>query len=167
MSDEVRMKRVAGLAMAVITLLGIAWVAIPVVLIRPFGAQTPRGLALSYTLRSTSPLLTPVLFVAGFGITLLMWRRLASRMGRALAVLALGVLGGSAFLARLNHFEWMFRPLPRPEFSEAASVKGIAEDDLVLGVQLRTEARAYPVLALAYHHIVNDTLAGEPIVATY
>jgi hypothetical protein len=29
------------------------------------------------------------------------------------------------------------------------------------------EARAYPVRALAYHHVVNDIVAGEPIVATY
>ena len=28
-------------------------------------------------------------------------------------------------------------------------------------------ARAYPVRALAYHHIVNDTLGGVPLVGTY
>jgi len=77
------------------------------------------------------------------------------------------LLAGSAFLARQNHFEWMFQPLPRPEFVEAAEVKDVAEDDLVLGLSVGTEARAYPVLALAYHHIVNDSIAGEPIVATY
>ena len=79
----------------------------------------------------------------------------------------MALLGGSAFLARQNHFEWMFRPLPRPSFVEAGRAKGVAEDDLVLGVRLGAEARAYPVRALAYHHIVNDTIAGEPIVATY
>ena len=28
-------------------------------------------------------------------------------------------------------------------------------------------AIAYPIRQLAYHHIVNDRLAGQPIVATY
>ena len=39
--------------------------------------------------------------------------------------------------------------------------------DLVLGVQIGDQARAYPVRAMGYHHLVNDLIAGEPIVATY
>jgi hypothetical protein len=27
--------------------------------------------------------------------------------------------------------------------------------------------RAYPIREMAYHHLVNDAPAGEPIVATY
>jgi hypothetical protein len=161
------MKRAFGLVLAAITLGSLAWVAIPVVLIRPFGAQTPRGLAVSYALRVSSPWLTPVLLVAGLAIAVALWPRLASWKGRTLAGVAVVLLAGSAFLARQNHFEWMFQPLPQPEFVEAAEAKDVAEDDLVLGLRVGEEARAYPVLALAYHHIVNDSIAGEPIVATY
>ena len=161
------MKRAAAFILLTVTLVSLVWVAIPVVLIRPFGAQTARGLAVSYTLRATSPWLTLVLLVLGLAAAIALWPRLASWLGRALAVVALAVLGGSAFLARQNHFEWMFRPLPRPAFADAAETKDVADDDLVLGLQIGTEARAYPVLALAYHHVVNDAIAGEPIVATY
>ena len=28
-------------------------------------------------------------------------------------------------------------------------------------------AVAYPIRQLAYHHVVNDIVAGEPIAATY
>jgi hypothetical protein len=61
----------------------------------------------------------------------------------------------------------MFHPLPRPEFVAAGTADEVAADDLVLGVASGGEARAYPVRALAYHHVVNDVVAGEPIVATY
>jgi hypothetical protein len=61
----------------------------------------------------------------------------------------------------------MFHPLPRPEFVAADKADGVEADDLVLGVASGSASRAYPVRALAYHHVVNDVVAGEPIVATY
>ena len=161
------MKRAATLLLAALALVSLAWVAIPMVLIYPFRAQTPRGLAVSYTLRATSPWGTLVLLLLGLAAVVALRPRIGSWIGRALAVVALAALGGSAYLARQNHFEWMFGPLPQPEFAEASEAKHVAEDDLVLGLQVGSEARAYPVLALAYHHLVNDSVAGEPIVATY
>ena len=161
------MKRAMGFAIVAVTLASLAWVAIPIVLIQPFGPQTSRGLAVSYALRASSPWLTLCFLAAGLAVVVVLWPRLVTWKGRALACVAVALLGGSAILARQNHFEWMFQPLPRPEFVAAAEAKDVAEDDLVLGVHAGTETRAYPVLALAYHHIVNDSIAGEPIVATY
>jgi len=161
------MKRALGVVLALVLTAALAWVAIPVYLIQPFGAQSVRGLALSYALRSTSPRLAAACLAVGLAAALALWPRLGSWWGRTLAAVAVALLGGCVFLARQNHFEWMFRPLPRPRFVETAEAKDVAEDDLVLGLQVDGEARAYPVLALAYHHIVNDTIAGEPVVATY
>lgn len=42
-----------------------------------------------------------------------------------------------------------------------------ADDDLVLGVEHRGEARAYPIAILEWHELVNDTLADDPILVTY
>ena len=161
------MKRALAATLAALTILSLAWVAIPIVLIRPFGPQTARGIALSYDLRAWSAPLTLALLLTGCVAVGLLWKRLASWVGRSLVALAVVVLGGCAWLARQNHFEWMFHPLPRPEFVAAAAADEVAADDLVLGVASGTEARAYPVRALAYHHVVNDVVAGEPIVATY
>jgi hypothetical protein len=161
------MKRALAATLAGLTLVGLMWVAIPIVLIRPFGPQTARGIALSYDLRAWSAPLTLALLALGCIVTLVLWNRLASRFGRTLVALAMVLLGGCAWLARQNHFEWMFHPLPRPEFVAADKADGVAADDLVLGVASGSEARAYPVRALAYHHLVNDVVAGEPIVATY
>ena len=161
------MKRALAAALSGLALLSLVWVAIPIVLIRPFGPQTPRGIALSYALRSWSAPLTLALLVSAGVVVAFLWTRLASRVGRTLVALAVVLLCGCAWLARQNHFEWMFHPLPRPEFVAADQAGDVAPDDLVLGVASGTEARAYPVRALAYHHVVNDVVAGEPIVATY
>jgi hypothetical protein len=161
------MTRACAVVLALVTLVGVAWVAAPMVLIRPFGAQTPGGLAVSYAMRTRGGLLTLLLLLIGVAAVLPLWPRLASWKGRVPAGLAVAALAGCAFLARSNYFEWMFRPLPHPDFVEIGRAKDIADDDLVLGVQVATEAHAYPVRAMAYHHVVNDEIAGEPIVATY
>jgi hypothetical protein len=41
------------------------------------------------------------------------------------------------------------------------------EDEIVLGVALDGEARAYPVSILAWHELVNDELAGRAILVSY
>lgn len=41
------------------------------------------------------------------------------------------------------------------------------DDEPVVGVALDGEARAYPVRILDWHEIVNDAIAGTPIVVTY
>lgn len=161
------MKRALALALGLVTLGSLAWVATPIVLIRPFGAQTAGGLATSYAMRNRGAALTLALLALGLAAAFLLWSRLASWKGRTLVLGAVLILAGCAFLARFNHFEWMFRPLPDPRFTEAAGATDVASGDLVLGVALGDEARAYPVRALAYHHVVNDVVAGEPIVATY
>src|SRR5262245_15076746 len=116
------MKRACGLVLAAVTLGSLAWVAIPVILIRPFGPQTMRGLAVSYALRVSSPWLTAGLLAAGCVVAVKLWR-LVTWKGRTLAGVALATLAGSAFLARQNHFEWMFQPLGQAQFVEAAEAK--------------------------------------------
>jgi uncharacterized protein DUF3179 len=160
-------KRLAGILLLLAVLTSLAWVLTPVVIIRPFVAQTPGGLALAYALRHWSRAVTLTLLVVGGLIAVRWWPRLAWWKGRALAGLGILLLAASAYLAHQNHFEWMFRPLPHPEFVAADRATSVAADDLVLGVAVGTEARAYPVRAMAYHHLVNDEIAGEPIVATY
>ena len=40
-------------------------------------------------------------------------------------------------------------------------------EELVLGVELNGEARAYPIGLLAQREIVNDSVGGHPIAVTY
>jgi Protein of unknown function (DUF3179) len=73
----------------------------------------------------------------------------------------------ATWFARQNHFEWMFNPLAKPLYAKALDAPFTNEDDIVLAVERNGEAVAYPVRFMAYHHLVQDTVGGTPIVATY
>ena len=60
-----------------------------------------------------------------------------------------------------------FVPLDDPTFLAAVDTKFFSDEELVLGVEFAGEVRAYPVRMLRYHHIVNDTVSGEPLLVTY
>lgn len=60
-----------------------------------------------------------------------------------------------------------FVPLDDPIFLAADETKYFGDEELVLGVEFAGEVRAYPVRMLRYHHIVNDTVGGEPLLVTY
>jgi hypothetical protein len=42
-----------------------------------------------------------------------------------------------------------------------------SDDERVIGVAIDGEARAYPLAILLWHELVNDTLAGRPILVSY
>ena len=60
-----------------------------------------------------------------------------------------------------------FVPLDNPRWLAAQEASYLLDDDLVLGSQWQGQPRAYPVRMLRYHHIVNDSVAGKPILITY
>jgi len=39
--------------------------------------------------------------------------------------------------------------------------------DLVLGIEVNGEAKAYPIEHIGYHHQVRDTVGGRPVMVTY
>ena len=73
----------------------------------------------------------------------------------------------AAWLSRQDYFEWMFRPLPGARFVRAPAASFVEPGDMVLAVARNGDLAAYPVRQLAYHHLVEDSVGGVPIVATY
>lgn len=57
--------------------------------------------------------------------------------------------------------------LTHPEVLDAGSAAFMRPDDLVIGVQLNGEARAYPLRIMAWHELVNDRVGGQDILVTY
>ena len=153
----------------ILLLLVIAVVAIvltPVFLIMPFKAQTPRIMEVSYLMRRWSPWVTIVGSLIILILTVRLW--LGGRWwSRAILVLLLLPVLGATWLARQNHFEWMFNPLPNPAYARLAEATFVNDDDRVMAVALGEEAVAYPIRIMAYLHVVGDTVGGTPIVATY
>jgi len=61
-----------------------------------------------------------------------------------------------------------FQVLHYPPFVHADEAEDLVESHLpVLGVVYKGRAKAYPIRVLGLHEICNDSIADEPIVASY
>lgn len=61
----------------------------------------------------------------------------------------------------------MFSVVDDPVYVAATSAAWLEPDDVVLGVVRGDVAVAFPVMQMAYHHIANVQIAGEPYLVTY
>lgn len=153
-----------GVALVLLVVIAAALVVLPAVILNPFAPETPRGLAVAYAAKRIAPPATLVLFALGAWLTFKLWR---TWWRKTLAILAMVVLAATVWLARQNHFEWMFAPLHGAAYADAGDAPFVESDDMVLAVRVGNDAAAYPVRQLAYHHIVHDVAGGVPIVVTY
>lgn len=57
----------------------------------------------------------------------------------------------------------------QPRIKNFADGKGekINDKQLVIGVELNGQTKAYPIEIIGYHHQVRDTVGGKPIIVTY
>jgi hypothetical protein len=138
---------------------------IPAFIIRPFRYQSPRGLMLAMTLRQRAPVGTLIAGLACFVLALALWRT-ARCWGKALLVVTMLLVTFSAVMARVNYFEWMFHPIEGPQFLAQGDSKLDAKE-MIMAVRLGSDERAYPISQMAYHHVLNDVVAGMPIAVTY
>jgi hypothetical protein len=138
---------------------------IPAFVIRPFRHQSESALALAIAVKRIAPALS---LAALAGMLALGWRlwRSSSKLLRSGFVVALVLSAASAVMVRQNYFEWMFHPITAAGFVSADDAH-LDGKEMVMAVRIGPEARAYPIVQMAYHHILNDTVAGVPIVVTY
>ena len=55
-----------------------------------------------------------------------------------------------------------------PAFARVEEASGWMEsDELILGVEIEGDARAYPIRILSRHEVVNDVVAGIPVAITW
>ena len=161
------MPRLVWASLLIVLVAAIALVGIPVWLLRPFSPQGPSYVPWAWTLRRewapAGTVALAVILVIGLFAG---WSR-TKWLGKTLLIL-FAVLGvGSAWFARQNHFEWLFNPIAQPRFDVGPKAPAVDPDDLVLGLVIKDDAVAFPVRRIGYHHVVNATIGGEPIVASY
>jgi len=106
------------------------------------------------------------------------------RIAIALSTCALLIPAGVALARSLNGFDLASRVIdpgeiraggpprdgiPALETPPHVPVVGAPwdEDEIVLGVEVEGEARAYPVSILNWHELVNDELGGRPILVSF
>ncbi len=56
---------------------------------------------------------------------------------------------------------------PRNKMPASVSSNRVEKNKLVIGVTINGESRAYPIEIIGYHHQVQDTIGGEPVMVTY
>jgi len=147
-------------------LIAVACVAYPMYVIRPFRYQGPRELAAALEILQVRSLIEVICCLFGIAGLILYWKAQPRRAGRILVVLGVILTGASALMSSVNIDEWLFRPIKRPVFVSVSQVK-LDADEMVIAVKLGGSARAYPIRSMSYHHVINDTVGHEPIVATY
>jgi Protein of unknown function (DUF3179) len=138
---------------------------IPLFIIRPFRHQSPSALALAMALRPRAPSITLAAAILCLLLLLLLWQS-ADLWRRILLTSLMIAVTFSAVMSRLNHFEWMFHPIDAPQFESAATSK-LGNEEMILAIRYGAEARAYPIREMAYHHVLNDVVAGVPVAVTY
>src|SRR5947209_7128885 len=155
---------------AVLAAVAVISVWIPLDVIRPFRPEDPGQLRIALRMHDVGPWLAGLCAVLVTGATIWSWngvREWTKRMWFRTAMVSLSVLAiAAAVFTHVNLFEKMFHPYDSPAFENAdsSSTEPAAK---VLAVQLGGQARAYPILTMGYHHIVNDTVGGVPIAMTY
>ena len=166
MRQPIRTARLPVFFTLLLSAVSLACFVFPLYVIRPFRHQGAGELEAALFVRQIGPWVSAVcaalclLIAVGFRKRLQSWPSLAVSIGAVVLALA------GSVLTHVNVYELMFHPVDRPGF-EAAQQAKIDGDDMVIAVSMRGEARAYPIREMAYHHIVNDVVAGEPIVSTY
>jgi len=138
---------------------------IPAFVIRPFRHQSESALALAIAVKRIAPALSLAALAGMLALGLRLWRS-SSRVLRTGIVVALVLAAASAVMVRQNYFEWLFHPITAAAFVSADDAR-LSDKEMVMAVRIGTEARAYPIVQMAYHHILNDTVAGVPIAVTY
>lgn len=165
-------QRAAGLTFAFALLVLLAAEVLRVYWIMPLpGSQQGDTLGAAYALHRW---ILAVRILAG-GAALWAAARLLARgrwPARVLVVLSLALLGFVAYQTNgPMSADVMFRQPTALTF--ATMGKGaVAPDALVVGIALadaqgRTQARAYPIQFIGYHHQVRDMVAGRPVMVTY
>lgn len=164
-------------ALAAVVVTALVAVGVPVWLIQPFAPQTPRGLAWSHSLKQIAPALTAVMLAMSIALAATLWRDHPVRSGdgrvwrtllrRSTFVVLVIVVEATTWFSRQNHFDWMFRPNGEPTFVAASDAADVEAGEPVIGVAVATDAIAFPVTRLGYHHVINTTIGRQPIVGTY
>ena len=159
--------------LSLLTLFVLAAVAVSVVVLptagtSPFRYHTPELIERLYALRSWGTTISLVLLVAGVFIAVRMWRERTSLLAPLVSTMPVLLLVVAAFFSRQHLLEWaMFAPIETIAFSTIAAADTVDESDYVMSVRVGDAVRAYPILMVAYYHIINDEIDGEPFAVTY
>jgi hypothetical protein len=142
-----------------LALLNVALILAPLLVALPPVRQTPGILAAA---RVAGNLARPLSAVLTAILAVQLWR---TPSASTLAILLLAIL--CAVLSRISVMERIFPGDLRLETAAIADFHDVSDTDMVIGVVIDGQSRAYPVRHLAYHHMLNDRLGRAALAPTY
>jgi len=157
--------RIFWVLLSVFGVVGFGSFMFPAFVIRPFTRQSPRGLWWAMAVRQRAPIVSLLCAIVCMILVSILWAKSSKWSKGALSVI-MALVVAAATMSRLNYFEWMFHPVDAPEFLSESSSK-LDSKEMILAVTYGSDARAYPISQMAYHHILNDVVGGVPIAVTY
>ena len=89
------------------------------------------------------------------------WRR------KWLLILPIGILAVVIYMANFDMAADAMFKQPKQLLLVTADKNKVDSGRLVIGVAINGEAKAYPIRFLGYHHHIQDTVGGKPILVTY
>jgi hypothetical protein len=142
-----------------LTILNVALILAPAIVALPPVNQTPAMLAAAHLAQTLAPIASVLLATLA---AIQLWRR---RTWSTAALLAVAL--GSVVLSRVNLLERVFAPAMHVETTAIGNFHDVRDTDMVIGVVIAEQSRAYPVRYLAYHHMLNDHLGSTALLPTY
>lgn len=129
------------------------------------GSQRMRSLDIAYALHTWRwPIRAGFAALAVWGLPPV-WR--TGAVARVAAGLGLLAAGGVAWFVNFRMSADRIFLEPDTLILAPAADNHVALDRLVVGVEHRGQARAYPLQFIGYHHQVRDTIGGEDVLVSY
>jgi hypothetical protein len=82
-----------------------------------------------------------------------------------ISILVIGCVGIFYFMHSF-HAEKIFEEPKEKIFATSAANK-VPLDKLVIGIEINGQTKAYPIQYIGYHHKVQDSVGGKPLLITY
>jgi hypothetical protein len=152
-------------------LVGLAILVVPeflkVYYIMPFpGSQEDETIRLAYMLHNN------IWLFRISGIALIAWPGWIFLRSKKIWVIwpTIVAIGVWLFVIYLTNFVMLAdKMFLQPTYKVLAGVGGnrIASKEIVVGVTIDGQSKAYPIEIIGYHHQVRDSIAGKPIMVTY
>lgn len=84
-----------------------------------------------------------------------------------LLIIPTGIVAAAIFMANFKMAADHMFYQPEKLLLVSAADNKVDSQRLVLGITNNGEAKAYPIRFLGYHHQVQDTIGGKPVIVTY
>ena len=141
--------------------------ALPGYMLRPFAPQDDFNLTVAHFARSWGRILVFFVALGGLALAFRLIKQHQKIWLRGLAVLLWAPALAGIWLAWQEPAELQFKPLDNPDYTHVSEVDWVEDEDMVMVVAREGEAAAYPMLQVAYHHIIHDRVGDVPIAVTY